>query len=198
MIGRLTLLRGHQIHTLGLLVQGCGQFAVNLELRHDPRREIFAVFCQQLGALQRAFCLALTLAVKLISQGLQIGIELLALFLRQFGTHSRQFLTVIGRQLGQLQLIDQGFQFGRFGLQAEILRIITGLGADTTLDFVQLAASIGLLLGQLAERICDFTRPLLLLLRLTAFLQQLAADLQDFLIQGVRRHARRNVTRLIA
>ena len=38
--------------------------------------------------------------------------ELLALFLRQFGTHSRQFLTVIGRQLGQLKLIDQGFQFG--------------------------------------------------------------------------------------
>jgi hypothetical protein len=79
LIGRLALLRGDQIHPLRLLVQRLRQLAVDFKLRHDIRRQVFAVFRQQFGAFQRFLRLALALAVELIAQRLQIGVELLAL-----------------------------------------------------------------------------------------------------------------------
>ncbi|MNG28700.1 hypothetical protein D3C84_1139930 [compost metagenome] len=97
--------------------------------------------------------------------------------MRQLRAHARQHLAVIGRQLGQFKLINLGFEFGGFGLQAEILRAVSGLRAYAALDFAELAASIGLLLWQLAEGISDFAGAFLLLLGLTALFQQLAADL---------------------
>ncbi|MNE56752.1 hypothetical protein D3C87_1903350 [compost metagenome] len=84
LIGGLALLRGHQIHTLSLLVERGRQLTVNFELIDDARRQVFAVFSQQFGALQRALGFTLALTVQLITQGLQIGIKLLALLLRQF------------------------------------------------------------------------------------------------------------------
>ena len=74
LIGGLALLRGHQIHTLSLLVERGRQLTVNFELIDDARRQVFAVFSQQFGALQRALGFTLALTVQLITQGLQIGI----------------------------------------------------------------------------------------------------------------------------
>lgn len=90
MIGCLPLLRGNQIKALDLLVERLRQLAVDFELVDDPRRQVFAVFRQQLGTLQRLFCFALALAVLLIAQRLQVGIELFALFLRQLRADARQ------------------------------------------------------------------------------------------------------------
>ncbi|MNE58870.1 hypothetical protein D3C80_1539300 [compost metagenome] len=84
LISGLALLRRHQIHTLSLLVKRSRKFTVNFELIDDACRQVFAVFGQQFGALQRALGFTLALAVQLIAQGLQIGIKLLALLLCQF------------------------------------------------------------------------------------------------------------------
>ena len=54
-----------------------------------------------------------------------------------------------------------------------------------------------MLLGKLAERVGNFTRTLLLLLSQTALFQKLAADLEDLLIQRIRRHVRRYIARFI-
>lgn len=84
MIGGLALLGSHQIHTLRLLIQCGRKLAVDLKLLNDAGRKIIAVFRQQFGALQRALRFTLALAVKLIAQGLQIRIQLLALLLSEF------------------------------------------------------------------------------------------------------------------
>ena len=84
------------------------------------------------------FTLALT--VELIAQSLQVSVELLTLFFRQFGAHTRQFLAVIGRELCQLQFINQRFEFAGISLQIEVLclrqRRIACLCADSTLHVV--------------------------------------------------------------
>ncbi|CSP65922.1 Uncharacterised protein [Shigella sonnei] len=54
-----------------------------------------------------------------------------------------------------------------------------------------------MLLRQLIQRIGNLAGALLLLLGLTAFIQQLAADLENFLIQRVGRHSRRHAARLV-
>lgn len=96
---------------------------------------------------------------------------------------------VVSGELGQIQLVDQRFQTRGLRLQAEILRLrqrrIAGLRADAAFNLIKLAAGIGLLLRQLVERVGNFPRPILLLLRTAAGFQQLAADLQDLLIQRV-------------
>jgi hypothetical protein len=92
--------------------------------------------------------------------------------LRQLGTHPRQLLAVIGGELGQIQFIDQRLQARRFRLQTKILRlgerVVAGLRADAALNLIELAAGIGLLLRQLVQGVGDFTRAILLLLRLAA------------------------------
>lgn len=57
--------------------------------------------------------------------------------------------------------------------------IVAGLRADAALNLIELTTGIGLLLRQLVQGVGDFTRAILLLLRLAARFQQLAADLQD-------------------
>ncbi len=172
LIGSLALLRGYQIHTLRLLVQRRRELAVDLKLLNDAAGQVRAVFRQQFGASSARSAFALPLAVKLITQGLQICIQLFALLLRQLRAHPRQLLAVIGGELRQLQFIDKGFEASRFGLQPQILRLrlrrVAALRANATLNFIKLAAGIGLLLGKLAERVGNFTRPLLLLLSQTA------------------------------
>ena len=116
MISGLTLLRGHQIHALRLLIQRGRKLAVNLKLGDDAVGQVSAVFGQQLGAFQRTFSFTLTLAVELISQRLEIRIQLFALLLRQFRTHPRQLLAVVSRKLCQLQFINQCFKSGGFRL----------------------------------------------------------------------------------
>ena len=73
-----------------------------------------------------------------------------ALFLRQLRADARQFLAVVRRELGKIQLVDQRFQTRGFRLQAEILRLrqrrIAGLRADATFNLIKLAAGVGLLL----------------------------------------------------
>ena len=150
MAGSLTLLRGDQVHTLRLLVQGLRQLAVNLELIDNTFRQSRAVFRQQFGTFQRSLCFALTLTVELIAQSLQVSVELLTLLFCQFGAHTRQFLTVIGGKLCQLQFIDQGFKFGGFSLHRLILRGIAVGGTNAALKLIELAAGIGLLLRKLA------------------------------------------------
>ena len=144
----------------------------------------------------------MALAVLLIAQRLQVGIELFALFLRQLRADARQLLAVVSGELGQIQLVDQRFQTRGFRLQAEILRLrqrrIAGLRADAAFNFVKLAAGVGLLLRQLVERVGNFPRPILLLLRLAAGFQKLAADLQDLLIQRVGGEGGRYLVRRFA
>lgn len=107
-------------------------------------------FRQQFGAFQRSLSFTLTLTVELIAQSLQVSVELLTLFFRQFGAHTRQFLTVIGRKLRQLQFIDLGFKFGGFSLHRLILCGIAVGGTNASLKLIELAAGIGLLLRKLA------------------------------------------------
>lgn len=202
LVGGLTLLRGNQIHTLRLLIQGGRKLAVDLKLLNDAGRQIIAVFRQQFGTFQGALRFTLALAVELVAQGLKIRVQLLALLLSEFRAHPRQLLTVIGGELRQLQLIDKGLQASRFCLQAQILCLslwrIAALRANATLNFIKLAAGVGLLLRKLAEGVGNFTRSLLLLLGKPALFQKLAADLQDLLVQGVRGHARGHVARFIS
>ena len=80
LIGGLTLLRGDKIETLRLLVQRGGQLPVDVKLFGDRRGQIAAVFRQLLGARQRLLRFALTQAVKLVAQRLQIVIQLLRFF----------------------------------------------------------------------------------------------------------------------
>ncbi len=201
MIGRLTLLRGNQIHTLRLLIQRGRKLAVDPELFVDTGRQVFAVFRQQFGTFQRALRFTLALAVELIAQGLEIRIQLLALLLSEFRAHPRQLLAVIGGKLRQLQLIDKGLQASRFCLQAQILSLslwrIAALRTHATLNLIKLAAGVGLLLRKLAEGVGNFTRSLLLLLGKAALFQKLAADLQDLLVQGVGGHACGHVARFV-
>ena len=110
MIRRLPLLGRHQIHALRLLVQRLGELTVDLKLGGDVRRQVFTVLRQQFGTLQRLFRLLLALAVLQIAQRLQIGIQLLALFLRQLGTGARQLLAVVGGELGEVEFIHQRLQ----------------------------------------------------------------------------------------
>ena len=122
-------------------------------LRHQLRRQVFAVLRQQLGAFQRLFGFALALAVELITQSLQVAVEQLALSLRQIGAHARQLLAIVGGELRQIQLVDQRLQARGFRLQAKILRLrqrgIAGLRANAALNVVQLTAGVGLLLRKL-------------------------------------------------
>ena len=172
MIRRLPLLGRHQIHALRLLVQRLGEFTVDLKLGGDVRRQVFTVLRQQFGTLQCFFRLTLALAVLQITQRLQIGIQLLALLLRQFRTGARQLLAVIGGELGEVEFIHQRLQARRFRLQGKILRlgesIVAGLRADAALNLIELTPGVGLLLRQLVQGVGDFTRAILLLLRLTA------------------------------
>ena len=110
MIRRLPLLGRHQIHALRLLVQRLGELTVDLKLGGDVRRQVFTVLRQQFGTLQRLFRLPLALAVLQIAQRLQIGIQLLALLLRQLGTGARQLLAVVGGELGEVEFIHQRLQ----------------------------------------------------------------------------------------
>ena len=84
MISGLTLLRGHQIHTLRLLIQRGRKLTVDLKLLNDAGRQVIAIFCQQLGTFQRALRFTLALAIELVAQGLKIGVQLLALLLSEF------------------------------------------------------------------------------------------------------------------
>ena len=77
------------------------------------------------------------------------------------------------------------------------LRRVASLRTHAALNFIKLATGVGLLLRELAEGVGNFTCTLLLLLSQTALLQKLAADLQDFLIQGVRGHVGWHIARLI-
>ena len=202
MIRRLPLLGRHQIHALRLLVQRLGELTVDLKLGGDVRRQVFTVLRQQFGTLQRLFRLPLALAVLQIAQRLQIGIQLLALLLRQFRTGARQLLAVIGGELGEVEFIHQRLQARRFRLQGKILRlgesIVAGLRADAALNLIELTTGIGLLLRQLVQGVGDFTRAILLLLRLAARFQQLAADLQDLLVQRIGGQAGWHLARLFA
>ncbi len=84
LIRRLTLLRGNQIHTLRLLIQGGRKLTVDLKLIDDTFRQIGTVFRQQFGAFKGTLGFKLTLAVKLITQSLKVRIQLLALLLSEF------------------------------------------------------------------------------------------------------------------
>ena len=77
-------------------------------------------------------------------------------------------------------------------------RRITGLRPDATFYVVELAARVGLLLGKLVQGVGDIAGALLLLLGKAAFFQQLAADLQNLLIQRIGTHAFRHLTRIVA
>ncbi len=66
------------------------------------------------------------------------------------------------------------------------------------LNFIKLAAGVGLLLRKLAEGVGNFARSLLLLLSKAALFQKLAADLQDLLVQRVGGHPCRHIARFVA
>jgi hypothetical protein len=64
-------------------------------------------------------------------------------------------------------------------------RRIAGLRADAALNLIELATGVALLLRQLVERVGDIAGAILLLLGLATGFQQLAADLQDLLVQRI-------------
>ena len=66
------------------------------------------------------------------------------------------------------------------------------------LNFIKLAAGVGLLLRKLAEGVGNFARSLLLLLSKAALFQKLAADLQDLLVQRVGGHPCGHIARFVA
>ncbi len=140
-----------------------------------------------LGAGQRDFGFTLPLIVELVAQRLKIVIELSRFTLVGFSPHPRQFLTVVGRELCQLKFIDQRFIRGAFRLASRQLQLpLWRTAADalqTAFTLRHRPACFSLLLRQLRQRITDFPRPILLLPCLTPLFQQLAADLQDLLIQ---------------
>ena len=70
--------------------------------------------------------------------------------------------------------------------------------ANPALNLVQLAAGIALLLRQLVKRVGDVPGAILLLLSFTAGFQQLAADLENLLVQRIRGEGSRDLARLIA
>jgi hypothetical protein len=72
------------------------------------------------------------------------------------------------------------------------------LRADPALNLIELAAGIALLLRQLVQRVGDVAGAILLLLSLTAGFQQLAADLQDLLVQRIGGEGSGDLARLIA
>jgi hypothetical protein len=67
LIGRLTLLRGHQIHTLRLLVQRGRKLTVDLKLIDDAGGR-FSLFSASSSVLSSALRFTLALAVELIAQ----------------------------------------------------------------------------------------------------------------------------------
>lgn len=77
-------------------------------------------------------------------------------------------------------------------------RRIAALRADPALDLIQLAAGIALLLRQLVERVGDIAGAVLLLLSFTTGFQQLAADLENLLVQGIGGEGSGDLARLIA
>ena len=77
-------------------------------------------------------------------------------------------------------------------------RRIAALRADPALDLIQLAAGIALLLRQLVERVGDIACAVLLLLSFTTGFQQLAADLENLLVQGIGGEGSGDLARLIA
>ena len=143
----------------------------------------------------------MTLAIELIAQRLQIAVEQLALLLRQIAAHPRQLLTIVRRELCQIQFVHQRFQARRFRLQTKILRLcqrrIAGLRADAALNFIELATRVALLLRKLVKRVGDIAGAFLLLLGLAAGFEQLTADLQDFLVQRIRGEVGCDLARLI-
>lgn len=70
--------------------------------------------------------------------------------------------------------------------------------ANPALNLVQLAAGIALLLRQLVKRIGDIAGAILLLLSFTAGFQQLAADLENLLVQRIGGESSGDLARLIA
>ncbi|SQI82536.1 Uncharacterised protein [Klebsiella oxytoca] len=70
--------------------------------------------------------------------------------------------------------------------------------ADPAFDLIQLAAGIALLLRQLVERVGDIAGAVLLLLSFTTGFQQLAADLENLLVQGIGGEGSGDLARLIA
>ncbi len=197
MISGLALLRGHQVHALRLLIQRGGQLAVNPELIGDVGWQIAAVFSQLFGTRQRQLCFPLPLGVQLIAQRLQIIIQLFGFALMHFAAHARQFLAIVGRELRQFQLVDARFLRRGFGQPCVGLRLNQrrgrgGLILQPAFGFAHGATGVGLLLRQLSKRIADIAGAILLLLRLAALFQQLAADLQDLLIQLGAAHVAAN------
>jgi hypothetical protein len=155
LIGRLTLLGRHQIHALRLLVQRLGELTVDLKLGGDVRRQVFTVFRQQFGALQRLFRLTLALAVELIAQRLQIGIQLLALLLRQLGTGRDSSWRLLAESWARSSSSTSAFRRADSACRARFCAwasgIVAGLRADAALNLIELATGIGLLLRQLVQ-----------------------------------------------
>ncbi len=155
----------------------------------DAFWQVAVLLGQLLGFFQRQFRFALALGVEVVAQRLQLNVYFLVALFIDLCAHARQLLTVVGRQLRQLQLVHFGFARRGFGLQQGQggLRVrggrVGGLRLQTALHFGQRAAGIGLLLRQLAERIADFPRAILLLLQQARLFQQQTAGLQDLLFQ---------------
>ncbi|STR42303.1 Uncharacterised protein [Klebsiella michiganensis] len=70
--------------------------------------------------------------------------------------------------------------------------------ADPAFNLIQLAAGIALLLRQLVEGVGDVAGAILLLLSFTTGFQQLAADLENLLVQGIGGEGSGDLARLIA
>ena len=70
--------------------------------------------------------------------------------------------------------------------------------ADPAFNVIQLAAGIALLLRQLVEGVGDVAGAILLLLSFTTGFQQLAADLENLLVQGIGGEGSGDLARLIA
>ena len=112
----------------------------------------------------------------------------------QIGAHARQLLTIVGGELRQLQLvharfIDRVFRLARPNLRLALRRGGGGSALQAAIAFGHRPARVGLLLRKLRQRVADLAGAVLLLLRLAALFQQLAADLQDLLIELSAAHA---------
>ena len=112
----------------------------------------------------------------------------------QIGAHARQLLTIIGGELRQLQLvharfIDRVFRLARPQLRLTLRRRGGGAALNATIALGHRATRVGLLLRKLRQRVADLAGAVLLLLRLAALFQQLAADLKDLLIELSAAHA---------
>ncbi|MOA02458.1 hypothetical protein D3C78_1219100 [compost metagenome] len=88
-----------------------------MQLLTDTFRQIAILLGQLLGFFQCQFGFALSLGIEVIAQRLQLDVDLLVALFIDLSAHSRQFLTIIGRQLCQLEFIDFGLARSGFGLQ---------------------------------------------------------------------------------